>query len=66
MTANDTAAGLDGATAAIQQLTRMVTQQAYVMSFVDVFLLLTGLFGVLAFGILLMQKPAMATAGGGH
>ena len=29
-------------------------------------LLLTGLFGILAFGILLMQKPAMATAGGGH
>jgi len=43
----------------------MVTQQAYVMSFIDVFLLLTALFTVLAFGILLMKKPAAAAAGGG-
>jgi DHA2 family multidrug resistance protein len=67
MTANDDAAGLDGATAAIKQLSRMVTQQAYVLSFIDVFLLLTALFTVLAFGILLMNKPAAAAAGGsGH
>ena len=65
MTANNNAAGLDGATAAIKQLSRMVTQQAYVMSFVDVVLLLTALFTVLAFGILLMKKPAAAAAGGG-
>ena len=43
----------------------MVTQQAYVMSFIDVFLLLTVLFAVLAFGILLMRKPAAAAGGGG-
>ena len=65
MTANDNASGLDGATAAIKQLSQMITQQAYVMSFIDVFLLLTGLFGILAFGILLMKKPAAAAGGGG-
>ena len=66
MTANDNASGLDGATAAIQQLSRMVTQQAYVLSFIDVFLLLTALFTVLAFGILLMNKPAAVAGGAGH
>lgn len=67
MTQNFNASGLDGATAAIKQLTRMVQQQAYVLSFVDVFLLLTGLFGILAFGAVLMQKPGKAAAGaGGH
>jgi DHA2 family multidrug resistance protein len=65
MTANDNASGLDGATAAIQQLANMVRQQAYVLSFIDVFLMLTGLFAILAFGILLMKKPAAAAAGGG-
>ena len=64
MTANDNASGLDGATAAIKQLSQMVTQQAYVMSFIDVFLLLTGLFGILAFGTLLMRKPEAAVQGG--
>ena len=64
MTANDNASGLDGATAAIKQMVQMVTQQAYVMSFIDVFLLLTGLFAVLAFGILLMKKPEAAVQGG--
>ncbi len=65
MTANDNASGLDGAAAAIQQLANMVRQQAYVLSFIDVFLMLTGLFAILAFGILLMKKPAAAAAGGG-
>ena len=65
MTANNNASGLDGATAAIKQMVRQVTQQAYVMSFIDVFLLLTALFTVLAFGILLMRKPAAAAGGGG-
>jgi DHA2 family multidrug resistance protein len=63
MTANNTASGLDGATAAIQQLANMVRQQAYVLSFVDVFLLLTGLFGILAFGAMLMRKPQAAAEG---
>ncbi len=66
MTANDNAAGIDGATAAIRQLGQIVQQQAYVLSFGDVFWLLTGLFGLLAFGTVLMKKPAAAAGGGGH
>jgi DHA2 family multidrug resistance protein len=66
MTQNFDLSGLDGATAAIKQLSRMVQQQANVLSFSDVFLLLTGLFGILAFGVLLMKKPAAAAGGGGH
>ncbi len=65
MTQNYNASGLDGATAAIKNLGRMVQQQAYVLSFIDVFLLLTGLFGVLAFGVLLMKKPKAGGGGGG-
>ena len=54
--------------AATKQLLSMVTQQAYVMSFIDVFMLLTGLFAILAVGALLMRKPepVAAGAGGGH
>jgi DHA2 family multidrug resistance protein len=67
MSANNTASGLDGATAALQQMSGMVQQQAYVMSFIDVFLLLTGLFAILAFGAMLMKKPtAVGGGGGGH
>ena len=67
MTANNNASGLEGATAAIKQLANMVRQQAYVLSFIDVFQILTGLFAVLAVGILLMKKPAAMAAGrGGH
>jgi MFS transporter, DHA2 family, multidrug resistance protein len=66
MTANSNAAGLDGATVAIKQLGRMVQQQAYVLSFGDVFLLLTVLFGILAFGALLMKKPAQLAQDDGH
>jgi MFS transporter, DHA2 family, multidrug resistance protein len=67
MTRNDTLNGLDGAMAATRQLVNMVTQQAYVMSFADVFLLLTVLFGGLGIFSLLMKKPGTAPAGsGGH
>jgi len=65
MTQNFDASGLDGATAAIKQLAGMVRQQANVLSFIDVFLLLTALFGVLAFGTLLMKKPGKPAGGGG-
>jgi MFS transporter, DHA2 family, multidrug resistance protein len=66
MAANNAASGLDGAAAATKQLANMVRQQAYVLSFVDVFLLLTALFGLLAFATLLMKKPAKVAGGGGH
>jgi DHA2 family multidrug resistance protein len=45
----------------------MVTQQAYVMSFADVFMLLTVLFAGLGVFSLLMQKPgAAAASASGH
>ena len=66
MAANYITHGLDGTTAATKQLANMVRQQAYVLSFVDVFLLLTALFGLLAFATLLMKKPAKVAGGGGH
>jgi DHA2 family multidrug resistance protein len=65
MTANDTAHGLDGLAAATKQLGHMVQQQAYVMSFIDVFLLLTLLFAGLGAFALLMRKPGQAAGGGG-
>lgn len=66
MVVNDTLNGLDGATAAIKQMGQMVLKQAYVLSFIDVFMLLTVLFAVLAFGTLLMRKPEAVAEGGGH
>ena len=57
--------GLDGAAAATRQLLNMVSQQAYLLSFSDVFMLLTLLFGGLAIFSLLMKKPEMAGGGGG-
>ena len=65
MTQNDTLHGLDGAAAATRQLLNMVSQQAYLLSFSDVFMLLTLLFGGLAIFSLLMKKPEMAGGGGG-
>jgi DHA2 family multidrug resistance protein len=67
MTYNNDANGLDGLAAATQQLSNMVQQQAYVLSFIDVFLLLTVLFAVLGLCTLLMKKPkASGGGGGGH
>jgi DHA2 family multidrug resistance protein len=66
MTANNTMHGLDGAAAAIKQLGQMVSKQAYVLSFIDVFMLLTLLFAVLAFGTMLMQRPQAVGEGAGH
>ncbi|MDB5562773.1 MAG: EmrB/QacA subfamily drug resistance transporter [Hyphomicrobiales bacterium] len=66
LTLNFDAHGLDGAAIALKQLGGMVQQQAYVMSFIDVFLLLTGLFAVLSVCTLLMRKPGAAAGGGGH
>ncbi len=57
--------GLDGVALATQKLGGMVRQQTSIMSFIDVFLILTVLFAVLAGFTMLMRKPA-AAAGGGH
>ncbi|HTJ58861.1 MAG TPA: DHA2 family efflux MFS transporter permease subunit [Devosiaceae bacterium] len=65
MAQSNTLSGLNGVAAATQQLANMVGQQAYVLSLSDVFLLLTGLFGILGLFTLLMRKPAAAGGGGG-
>jgi MFS transporter, DHA2 family, multidrug resistance protein len=52
------AQGLDGHTAAIAQLVRQITQQATVLSFIDVFTILAALFSSLAILVLALKKPA--------
>ena len=64
--ANYDAHGLDGATIAIKQLAGMVQQQAYIMSFIDIFVLLTMLFGSLVVCVLAIKKPQSGVGGGGH
>ncbi|AYD02325.1 DHA2 family efflux MFS transporter permease subunit [Neorhizobium sp. NCHU2750] len=71
MASNLEAHGLEGTTGAIKQMVNMVTQQAVVMSFSDVFLLLTILFGCLVFGVAMIEKPSpqvtgRSGGGGGH
>ncbi|SLN43870.1 Multidrug export protein EmrB [Aquimixticola soesokkakensis] len=57
LAANLTAHGLDGSVGALSQIAGRVKQQAYVMSFIDVFVLITGLFVGLAVMALLMKAP---------
>nr|WP_314086599.1 DHA2 family efflux MFS transporter permease subunit [uncultured Shinella sp.] len=67
MAANFTAHGLDGQTIAIKKMAGMVQQQAYILSFIDIFLLLTGLFATLIVCVLAIRKPqAVGGGGGGH
>jgi len=67
MAQNFQARGLDGTTAAIAKISGMVQQQAWTMSFVDVFFLLTVLFASLAaFALMMRTPPAAAGGGGGH
>ncbi|CAH0341867.1 DHA2 family efflux MFS transporter permease subunit [Rhizobium sp. CECT 9324] len=65
--ANYEAYGLDGSTVAVQKLAGIVTQQATLLSFIDIFMALTVLFGSLVFMTLMLKKPkAAAPAGAGH
>ncbi|MDL2399371.1 DHA2 family efflux MFS transporter permease subunit [Rhizobium mayense] len=69
MTANFSASGLDGPQAAVRQLVNMAEQQAIIMSFSDVFLMLTVLFLAMIFGVLMLSKPKAppkGAGGGGH
>ena len=67
MTARFQSFGSDAPTMAIKQLTRFVHQQAAVMAFADVFLMMTVVFVALAAGGLAMKRPAAPAAGtGGH
>lgn len=65
MAANYNAHGLDGATIALKNLSGIVTRQATIMSFIDVFLILTALFSALIFLAFLIKKPQAVPGGGG-
>jgi DHA2 family multidrug resistance protein len=58
-------AGLDAGSAAISKLSGMVHQQAALLSFMDVFMMLTVLFASLGFFVLFINKPAQQRGGGG-
>jgi DHA2 family multidrug resistance protein len=59
--------GTDAQAMALKQLMGIVRQQATVMAFADVFLILTVLFGVLALLSVVMKRPKIAGGGGsGH
>jgi DHA2 family multidrug resistance protein len=68
LTAKYNASGLDGSQIAIKKIAGMVQQQAYLQSFIDVFMLLTVLFAGLVLMALFLTKPkpVAAAAGGGH
>lgn len=58
--------GAGARTAAISKMTGMAQQQASVMSFNDLFLILTALFTLLVIALPLVKKPAAVAGGGGH
>jgi DHA2 family multidrug resistance protein len=58
--------GSDAQSQALQALTSMVRLQAAVMSYADVFLLLTAIFIVIAAFGFLMKRPQPAGAAAGH
>ncbi|MDK1386146.1 DHA2 family efflux MFS transporter permease subunit [Sinorhizobium sp. 8-89] len=66
MAANFTANGLDGTTIAVKQMAAMVQKQAVILSFIDVFLILTVLFLSLIIGVMMISKPQGAGPGGDH
>ena len=58
--------GSDAQLMALKQMMALVRRQAVVMSFADVFLMLTIIFVALAGLALLLHKPASAGGGAGH
>ena len=70
MAASNAAAGLNGTQSALQQMVNTVEQQALVMSFSDIFMILTVLFLAMILGVMVITKPAPppkgAPGGGGH
>ncbi len=57
--------GSDAQLMALKQLNQIAHRQAVVMAFADVFLMLTGLFLLLAVATLLIKPPKTLGAGGG-
>lgn len=58
--------GSDAGQAALKTLSNMVRREALVMSFADVFLILTGLFVAMAFATPFIRRPQHMAGGGGH
>ncbi|NRF08983.1 DHA2 family efflux MFS transporter permease subunit [Agrobacterium pusense] len=58
--ANYDSYGLDGASVAVKKMVGMVSQQAWILAFADVFFALTLLFSSLIFMTILIQKPKAA------
>ncbi|CCM77377.1 DHA2 family efflux MFS transporter permease subunit [Rhizobium mesoamericanum] len=65
MAANFNTYGMDGAVVAIKQMVGLVTKQAVVLAFGDVFLMLTLLFLAMILGVAMLDKPAPQGGGGG-
>jgi DHA2 family multidrug resistance protein len=63
--ANYSTFGLDGSTVALQKLSQIISQQAWLLSFMDVFSILTVVFGSLICFVFLIAKPARQGGGGG-
>jgi len=60
-----TSFGSNAEAMATARLVAMVRREAMVMSFADVFLVLTALFITLAFTVVVVKRPGMAAGGGG-
>jgi DHA2 family multidrug resistance protein len=61
--------GMDGSQVAIKKMVGMVTQQATLLSFMDIFMILTFLFGALVLMTMMLTKPKAppkGAGGGGH
>lgn len=58
--------GSEASSAAVKQMSALLRREALVMSFSDVFFLLTFLFAALAFAAPLMRRPKPGGGGGGH
>jgi len=69
MTANLDVHGLDGSVGAIKQLVNMAERQAMILSFGDVFMMLTVLFMAMILGVTMItmpKAPPSGSGGGGH
>ncbi len=64
MTNNFNNWGLDGANVAVKQMVGLATKQAMILSFGDIFLMLTVLFLAMVLGVFMIKKPA--PQGGGE
>jgi len=65
LTATYNSVGMDGSQVAIKKMVGMVTRQAWLLSFMDIFMALTILFGVLVLMTAMLSKPKAPPKGAG-